>query len=37
MDSTSTWNTKLLEKHNKQPKPILFKSSSYKKQSNTFC
>ena len=38
MDSTSTCNTKLLEKdnyrkYNKQPKSISFKQSSYKKQS----
>ena len=41
MDLISTCNTKPLEKdtykkYNKQPKSILFKPLSYKKQSNTF-
>ena len=41
MDSTSTYNTKPLEKetcrkYKKQPKSILFKPSSDKNQSNTF-
>ena len=42
MDSASACKTKLLEKDtyrkfNKQPKFILFKPSSYEKQSSTFC
>ena len=41
MDSTSPCRTKPLEKetyrkYNKQPKSLLFKPSSYKKQSNIF-
>ena len=42
MDLTITCNTKLLEKgtlrkYNKQPKSVLFKPTTYKNKSNTFC
>ena len=42
MDLTITCYTKLLEKdtlrkYNKQPKSVLFKPTTYKNKSNTFC